>query len=57
MARRILCMHRADLHEALAVDRAASIIHLGKKLTGLDQVAGRRDAARSRTARAPRPMR
>ncbi|MPZ48228.1 MAG: NAD(P)-binding protein [Dehalococcoidia bacterium] len=32
-----LCMHRGDLHEALASALPGDIIHLGKKLTGLDQ--------------------
>jgi len=32
-----LCMHRGDLHEALASAVPATIVHLGKKLTGLDQ--------------------
>jgi 2-polyprenyl-6-methoxyphenol hydroxylase-like FAD-dependent oxidoreductase len=32
-----LCMHRADLHGALASVLPADIIHLGKKLVGLDQ--------------------
>ena len=36
-----LCMHRADLHDALASVLPADIIHLGKKLVGLDQAAGR----------------
>ena len=35
-----LCMHRADLHTALASAVPEDIIHLGKKLTGLDQKAG-----------------
>src|ERR1700686_4734581 len=35
-----LCMHRADLHEALASAVPAATIHLGKKLVGLDQRAG-----------------
>ena len=35
-----LCMHRADLHDALASVVPADIIHLGKKLVGLDQAAG-----------------
>ena len=35
-----LCMHRADLHGALASVLPADIIHLGKKLVGLDQAAG-----------------
>ena len=36
-----LCMHRAELHDALASVLPGDIIHLGKKLTGLDQAAGR----------------
>ena len=36
-----LCMHRADLHDALASVLPGEIIHLGKKLVGLDQAAGR----------------
>jgi 2-polyprenyl-6-methoxyphenol hydroxylase-like FAD-dependent oxidoreductase len=36
-----LCMHRADLHGALASALPADIIHLGKRLVGLDQGAGR----------------
>lgn len=32
-----LCMHRADLHEALASVVPSEIIHLNKKLVGLDQ--------------------
>ncbi len=35
-----LCMHRADLHDALASAVPADIVHLGKKLTGLDQAGG-----------------
>ncbi len=35
-----LCMHRADLHEALASVLPSDIIHLDKKLAGLDQRAG-----------------
>lgn len=35
-----LCMHRAELHDALASAVPADTIHLGKKLTGLDQKAG-----------------
>ncbi|HVA94392.1 MAG TPA: FAD-dependent monooxygenase [Candidatus Dormibacteraeota bacterium] len=35
-----LCMHRAELHEALAQVVPADIIHLGKKLVGLEQGAG-----------------
>jgi len=35
-----LCMHRGDLHEALASAVPADIIHLGKKLTGLHQGDG-----------------
>ncbi len=40
-----LCMHRADLHEALAAAVPAESIHLGKKLTGLDQTAAHVDLA------------
>ena len=36
-----LCMHRADLHDALASAVPSDIIHLNKKLTGLDQGGGR----------------
>src|SRR6185437_9530707 len=35
-----LCMHRADLHDGLASAVPAEILHLGKKLVGLDQKAG-----------------
>jgi salicylate hydroxylase/6-hydroxynicotinate 3-monooxygenase len=35
-----LCMHRADLHGALASAVPAEIVRLGKKLIGLDQKAG-----------------
>ncbi len=35
-----LCMHRADLHEALASAVPPEIIHLDKKLAGLEQHAG-----------------
>lgn len=35
-----LCMHRADLHDALASVLPSDIIHLNKKLTGLDQKSG-----------------
>src|SRR6476661_4881477 len=35
-----LCMHRGDLHDALLSALPAEIIHLGKKLIGLDQSAG-----------------
>jgi salicylate hydroxylase/6-hydroxynicotinate 3-monooxygenase len=35
-----LCMHRADLHDALASAVPADTIHLNKKLTGLDQAGG-----------------
>src|SRR5713226_1964369 len=34
-----LCMHRAELHDALASAVPAESIHRGKKLTGLDQAA------------------
>src|SRR5439155_27057857 len=36
-----LCMHRADLHEALPSALPADIVHLGKKLVGLDQTRAR----------------
>src|SRR5262249_59826189 len=36
-----LCMHRADLHVALASAVPGDIVHLGKKLDGLDQAGGR----------------
>jgi salicylate hydroxylase/6-hydroxynicotinate 3-monooxygenase len=36
-----LCMHRGDLHEALVSSLPAGIIHLRKKLVGLDARAGR----------------
>src|ERR1051325_5699120 len=35
-----LCMHRAELHGALAAVLPNEIIHLGKKLVGLDQAQG-----------------
>jgi salicylate hydroxylase/6-hydroxynicotinate 3-monooxygenase len=35
-----LCMHRADLHEALASAVPSDVIHLNKQLTGLDQKIG-----------------
>jgi len=35
-----LCMHRADLHDALASTVPPDCIHLDKKLTGLDQSSG-----------------
>ena len=35
-----LCMHRADLHSALAAVLPAESIHLNKKLTGIDQKGG-----------------
>jgi salicylate hydroxylase/6-hydroxynicotinate 3-monooxygenase len=35
-----LCMHRADLHEALYSVLPPEIVHLGKKLIGLDQKNG-----------------
>ncbi|HEY6026849.1 MAG TPA: FAD-dependent monooxygenase [Pseudolabrys sp.] len=37
-----LCMHRADLHDALASAVPAETIHLGRKLVGLDQSGGGR---------------
>ena len=36
-----LCMHRADLHGALSSVLPDDIIHLGKKLVGLDQAGDR----------------
>jgi 2-polyprenyl-6-methoxyphenol hydroxylase-like FAD-dependent oxidoreductase len=36
-----LCMHRGDLHDALASAVPADIVHLGRKLVGLEQKAGR----------------
>jgi salicylate hydroxylase/6-hydroxynicotinate 3-monooxygenase len=36
-----LCMHRADLHDALASAVPAEIVHLNKKLAGLEQRGGR----------------
>jgi 2-polyprenyl-6-methoxyphenol hydroxylase-like FAD-dependent oxidoreductase len=36
-----LCMHRADLHDALASAVPKEIVHLGKKLTDLDQAGDR----------------
>jgi 2-polyprenyl-6-methoxyphenol hydroxylase-like FAD-dependent oxidoreductase len=36
-----LCMHRADLHDALLAVVPSDIIHLDKKLIGLEQAAGR----------------
>src|SRR5579864_2539322 len=35
-----LCMHRADLHDALASVVPDGIVHLNKKLVGLDQAGG-----------------
>jgi 2-polyprenyl-6-methoxyphenol hydroxylase-like FAD-dependent oxidoreductase len=35
-----LCMHRADLHDALYSRLPPDIVHLGKKLVGLDQNGG-----------------
>ena len=35
-----LCMHRADLHDALAAVVPEEIVHLDKKLVGLEQRAG-----------------
>jgi len=35
-----LCMHRAELHEAFASAVQQDIVHLGKKLSGLDQARG-----------------
>jgi 2-polyprenyl-6-methoxyphenol hydroxylase-like FAD-dependent oxidoreductase len=36
-----LCMHRADLHEALLSVLPAEVIHLGCRLVALDQAAGK----------------
>jgi 2-polyprenyl-6-methoxyphenol hydroxylase-like FAD-dependent oxidoreductase len=36
-----LCMHRADLHEALVAALPPGVIHLGRRLAGLDERAGR----------------
>jgi 6-hydroxynicotinate 3-monooxygenase len=36
-----LCMHRADLHDALASAVPGEIVHLGKKLVGLDHAGAR----------------
>ena len=36
-----LCMHRAELHAALASVVPASVVHLNKKLVGLDQDGGK----------------
>ncbi|MBV9829947.1 MAG: FAD-dependent monooxygenase [Alphaproteobacteria bacterium] len=35
-----LCMHRADLHEALSSVVPSEVIHLNKKLTGVEQNGG-----------------
>jgi 2-polyprenyl-6-methoxyphenol hydroxylase-like FAD-dependent oxidoreductase len=35
-----LCMHRGDLHEALAAAVPSEIVHLDKKLVGLEQGSG-----------------
>lgn len=35
-----LCMHRGDLHEALLANLPQEIIHLNKKLVGLEQAQG-----------------
>ncbi len=35
-----LCMHRGDLHDGLLSAVPPEIVHLGKKLTGLDQKSG-----------------
>jgi salicylate hydroxylase/6-hydroxynicotinate 3-monooxygenase len=35
-----LCMHRGDLHAALASVVPSEVVHLGKKLVGVDQGAG-----------------
>ena len=36
-----LCMHRGDLHQTLLSFAEGATIHLGKRLTGLDQTSGR----------------
>jgi 2-polyprenyl-6-methoxyphenol hydroxylase-like FAD-dependent oxidoreductase len=36
-----LCMHRGDLHDALLSVLPAEIVHLDKRLVGLDQAGGR----------------
>jgi 2-polyprenyl-6-methoxyphenol hydroxylase-like FAD-dependent oxidoreductase len=36
-----LCMHRADLHDALASAVPADLVHLGKKLVGLEHAGNR----------------
>jgi 2-polyprenyl-6-methoxyphenol hydroxylase-like FAD-dependent oxidoreductase len=36
-----LCMHRAELHKALAAVVPENLVHLNKKLVGLEQSAGR----------------
>jgi 2-polyprenyl-6-methoxyphenol hydroxylase-like FAD-dependent oxidoreductase len=36
-----LCMHRADLHDVLASAVPSEIVHLNKKLVGLEQKGGR----------------
>ena len=40
-----LCMHRGDLHEALVSILPADVIHLGKKLVGLERRSRRVDMA------------
>src|SRR5512133_4112275 len=35
-----LCMHRGDLHDALASAVPAETVHLGKKLVGFEQKSG-----------------
>ncbi len=35
-----LCMHRADLHDALAAAVPSEVVHFNKKLAGLDERAG-----------------
>ena len=50
-----LCMHRGDLHDALASAVPAEIVHLGKKLVGLDQSGGQVTLALRRRHARPRP--
>ena len=40
-----LCMHRATLHDALAAAVPAEVVHLGKKLVGLEPGSGGVEAA------------
>src|SRR2546421_9451074 len=48
-----LCMHRADLHGALASVLPADIVHLDKKLVGLEQAGGRVTLAFADGTKAP----